>query len=65
MKKHIELANVRDDSSKCCTRIDKLTRISTLMQFQACMPMSPFLTKEEAYKRVGCDPRAAMFVFVK
>ena len=44
-------------------QIDDITRISVLMQFQAHMPICSFMTKDEAYKRVGCDPRAAMFIF--
>jgi hypothetical protein len=44
---------------------EKIARISALMQFQARMPNSPFLTRDEAYKQVGCDPRAAMYVFSK
>lgn len=44
-------------------QMDRISRIAALMQFQSRMPAVPFLPKDEAYKQVGCDPRAAMFIF--
>lgn len=46
-------------------QIEEITRVSMLMQFQARMPGYSFMTKDEAYKQVGCDPRAAMFIFAR
>ena len=46
-------------------QIEELTRVSMLMQFQARMPVYSFMPKDEAYKQVGCDPRAAMFIFAR
>ena len=48
--------------STCGDRVD---RILTLMQIQARMPDNLFETRDEAYKRVGCDPRASMFIFTR
>lgn len=41
---------------------NQLDRILALMRIQGQMPIFPFVTKDEAYRRAGCDPRAAMFL---
>lgn len=61
----IEPAALRDIADLKKNQIDDITRISVLMQFQARMPICSFMTKDEAYKRAGCDPRAAMFIFAR
>lgn len=43
--------------------MDRLREISDLMQFQARMPASPFMTRDEAYDSVGCGPRFAIFAY--
>lgn len=43
--------------------LDRIQQISRLMQFQARMPVSPFMTKDKAYEIAGCDPRASLDLF--
>ena len=56
--------SVREISTNTNERFEEITRVSMLMQLQAQMPINPFLTRDEAYKVVRCDPRAAMSIFL-
>lgn len=44
-------------------QLDRLQQISRLMQFQARMPVNPFMTRDQAYKSVGCDPWASPYIY--
>lgn len=50
---------------KVARQRDQVDRISALMHLQGQMPTFLFVTKDEAYRRAGCDPRAAMFLFTQ
>lgn len=63
MKETCTKEKVQAGASDIDAKIEELKRISYLMAFQARMPSIPFITRDEAFRQVGCDPHSAPYIF--